>query len=114
MFVTLLKHKLHTLKILPEEGQQLRPKHVAGLINKFVLHCAHACTLPRPCLKTLQRKNAPEEKNAPDVSLDATLFYAIRMLRLHKPCYLLCTHTSQRDSIALLRNPMRVGVVWRQ
>ena len=50
------------LKILPENGQQLRSKHVAALINKFALHCTHVCTLPRPCLKTLQRKNAPEEK----------------------------------------------------
>lgn len=77
MFLMLLQHKLHMLKIFPEDDQQLRPKRVGALITKFVLHCAHARTLPRQCLKTLQRKNAPEEKNAPDVSLDATLFNAI-------------------------------------
>jgi hypothetical protein len=77
MFLMLLKHKLHMLKILPEDGQQLRSKHMGSLINKIVLRCTHACTLPRPCLKTMQRKTHRKKKNAPDVSLDATLFNAI-------------------------------------
>jgi hypothetical protein len=107
MFLMFLQHKLHMLKIFPEEDQQLRPKRFGALITKFVLHCAHACTLPRQCLKTLQRKNAPEEKNAPDVSLNATLFNVISMLRLDMPCYYAYIQSARFDSFPQEPNDSR-------